>query len=144
MPCLTTLIVEYDEDNRKVDWHLNCDGDCPGHKKCKPVRNGPENLSGGGERYTHECACKRGGSEESGDDCKLVVFEDITKVKGKTRTKFKGKCIGRCATTQTRCRPLVIKEYKVAGEDSNEDFNLDDTSIHTIRHYKCVCPDKLV
>jgi hypothetical protein len=144
MPCVATLVVECDQNNKKVDWHLRCTGDCPGGKKCKPVRHGPENTPDGWERYTHECACKRQGDEPTGE-CKLIVFEYIKTVEGVTRARFKGKCLGHCPRTTTRCRPVVIKEYKLAGEDKDDDeqFDLDDTPIHTIRHYKCMCPDDL-
>jgi hypothetical protein len=146
MTCKTTLVVEYDQNNRKVSWDFKCEGSCPDSgRECKSVRHGPVRLPGGGERWTHECACHQDGDgDPPSGECKLVVFEYIMTVDGETVTKWKGRCLGHCPHTTTPCRPLLVKEIKVAGTDEDGGFDLDQTSIHTIRHYQCVCADLIV
>ena len=36
------------------------------------------------------------------------------------------------------CRPLVV----TPALDKGGDFDLDHVSMHTLRHYECVCPDE--
>jgi hypothetical protein len=144
MACVATLVVETNEDNKLVNWHLTCEGKCPGGKDCEPVRHGGETLKQGKmkgwDRYTHECACNKQGDEHKDkSECKLIVFEYNKTGKD---AQFKLKCLGHCRNNVAKpCRPVLIKEYKVISEDEDADneYDLNDLNLNTVRHFKCYC-----
>ncbi len=136
MTCETTLVVEYDENGKRVSWNLKCEGDCPSGHKCKMV-----NFPSGKGRTQFECACKQDGDGDLESGCKLVVFmHDDPEVE----PRLQAMCLGHCPHTTVPCRLFVVKKQEVAPADAGGFTNLDKLKLHTIVEYKCFCPDDII
>jgi hypothetical protein len=142
MPCKSTLIVESDSKGKLVQWTLRCEGDCPDHKKCKRHRV-LQQSGADGDRYMFVCACNADGDDNvPHTHCHMVVFEWVPR---QGKSKFTAKCLGHCAEAPAfRCRPMVVKEYRIAATGNDDDFELDGVELNTVRHYVCACPDDFI
>jgi hypothetical protein len=133
MACKGTLVVEHDANNKLVRWELRCEGKCQeAGKECAR-----RTLDVGGTMYY--CACNEDREDDDVPRCRFQVYVSHLREGGSTRAA----CVGRCSKLE-RCRPLVVKEYKVIQTNQEHQIELDELKVHTVRHIVCGCASEIV
>jgi hypothetical protein len=137
MACKSTLVVEHDSNGKLVHWDLLCEG------KCKDKRQECAKRRHREVRGLYYCACAEDNEEKEDDDhpaCRFHVYE-----LGIGPFTVKAKCAGRCGKDYKEpCRPLVVKEYKVLQPNKENELELDNLKIHTVRHIVCGCHSEII
>jgi hypothetical protein len=137
MACKGTLVVENDADGKLVRWQLLCEGKCKDpHKYCET-----RFLHLGGTSLMYYCACEEDREDEDVPACRFQVY--VREAEGVARVSVK--CVGRCGKHREEpCRAVVVKEYKLLPVNQENELELNQLKVHTVRHIACTCLSEIV